>query len=79
MYFFIYFSLNKKFTKTNLLQPNQEETVELKIDVNDFTSYDCYDKNNNKHKIIIASINIMNTSVTLIECKFQCYLEISSA
>lgn len=32
-------------------------------------------KNNNKHKIIIASINIMNTSVTLIECKFQCYLE----
>ena len=38
------------FTKTNLLQPNQEETVELKIDVNDFTSYDCYDKNNNKHK-----------------------------
>ena len=38
------------FTKTNLLQPNQEETVELKIDVNDFTSYDCYDKNNNNHK-----------------------------
>ena len=38
------------FTKTNILQPNETETVELVIDADDFTSYDCYDKNNNGHK-----------------------------
>lgn len=32
-------------------------------------------KNNPKHKIIIASINIMNTSVTLTECKWNLYVE----
>jgi SNF2 family DNA or RNA helicase len=32
-------------------------------------------KNNDKHKIIIASINIMNTSVTLTQCKWNLYVE----
>ena len=32
-------------------------------------------KTNDKHKIIIASINIMNTSVTLTECKWNLYVE----
>lgn len=32
-------------------------------------------KKNDKHKIIIASINIMNTSVTLTECKWNLYVE----
>lgn len=32
-------------------------------------------KKNNKKKLLIASINVMNTSVTLIECKWQAYLE----
>lgn len=32
-------------------------------------------KSDDKHKIIIASINIMNTSVTLTECKWNLYVE----
>ena len=32
-------------------------------------------KDNDKHKIIIASINIMNTSVTLTQCKWNLYVE----
>ena len=32
-------------------------------------------RNNEKHKIIIASINIMNTSVTLTQCKWNLYVE----
>lgn len=32
-------------------------------------------KTNDKHRIIIASINIMNTSVTLTECKWNLYVE----
>ena len=32
-------------------------------------------KHNPKHKLIIASIGILNTSVTLTECKFQVYVE----
>src|SRR5574344_328211 len=32
-------------------------------------------KSNANHKIIIASINILNTSITLTECKFSVYLE----
>lgn len=32
-------------------------------------------KKNDKHRIIIASINIMNTSVTLTECKWNLYVE----
>lgn len=32
-------------------------------------------KSSNKHKILIASIGILNTSVTLTECKFQIYVE----
>ena len=38
------------YAKTNLLQPGTSETIIVSIDVNDFTSYDCYDKNNNGHK-----------------------------
>lgn len=38
------------YAKTNLLQPGASETIIVNIDVNDFTSYDCYDKNNNGHK-----------------------------
>ena len=38
------------YTKTNILQPGTSEVVTVTIDVNDFTSYDCYDKNNNGHK-----------------------------
>ena len=38
------------YAKTNLLQPGEQETVIVSIDVNDFTSYDCYDKNENGHK-----------------------------
>ena len=38
------------YAKTGLLKPGESETVILNIDVNDFTSYDCYDKNNNGHK-----------------------------
>lgn len=32
-------------------------------------------KSNKNKKLLIASINVMNTSVTLIECKWQAYLE----
>jgi SNF2 family DNA or RNA helicase len=32
-------------------------------------------KENPEHKLIIGSINIMNTSITLIECKYQVYVE----
>lgn len=32
-------------------------------------------KENPKHKLMIGSINIMNTSITLIECKYQVYVE----
>lgn len=32
-------------------------------------------KSNPKHKILIGSINIMNTSLTLIECKYEIYIE----
>jgi superfamily II DNA or RNA helicase len=32
-------------------------------------------KENPEHKLIIGSINIMNTSITLIECKYQVYTE----
>ena len=38
------------YAKTNLLQPGESETIIVTMDVNDFTSYDCYDKNNNGHK-----------------------------
>lgn len=38
------------FTKTNLLQPGAEVTVEVEIECEDFQSYDCYDKNGNGHK-----------------------------
>ena len=38
------------YAKTNLLQPGDSETITVTMDVNDFTSYDCYDKNNNGHK-----------------------------
>ena len=38
------------YAKTNLLQPGESETIIVSIDVNDFTSYDCYDKNGNGHK-----------------------------
>ncbi len=38
------------YSKTNLLQPGESETIIVTMDVNDFTSYDCYDKNNNGHK-----------------------------
>jgi hypothetical protein len=30
---------------------------------------------NDKQKLIIASINVMNTSMTLIECKYEVYVE----
>lgn len=38
------------FGKTEVLQPGAEATIEVTIDCDDFTSYDCYDKNNNGHK-----------------------------
>ena len=38
------------YAKTNLLHPGDSETIIVTMDVNDFTSYDCYDKNNNGHK-----------------------------
>ena len=38
------------FIKTPLLQPGTEVTVNLELDADDFTSYDCYDKNENGHK-----------------------------
>ena len=38
------------YAKTGLLEPGASETVTVSIDVNDFTSYDCYDKNQNGHK-----------------------------
>lgn len=38
------------FTKTNVILPGKEETVELTVDANDFASYDCYDKNENGFK-----------------------------
>ena len=38
------------YAKTNILQPGESETIIVSIDVNDFTSYDCYDKNDNGHK-----------------------------
>ena len=34
-------------------------------------------KNNSDHKLIIGSINVMNTSVTLVECKYQIYCEMT--
>lgn len=34
-------------------------------------------KNNESHKLIIGSINVMNTSVTLTECKYQIYCEMT--
>ena len=38
------------YAKTGLLKPGERETFIVNIDVNDFTSYDCYDKNDNGHK-----------------------------
>ena len=38
------------FGKTEVLQPGAEATIEITIDCDDFTSYDCYDKNDNGHK-----------------------------
>ncbi len=38
------------FEKTVELEPNDEIQVELKMDVNDFASYDCYDNNKNGFK-----------------------------
>lgn len=38
------------FNKTNVLDPGSEEVIDITIDVNDFASYDCYDKNNNGFK-----------------------------
>ena len=35
------------FNKTNVLQPGAEETITIEADAYDFTSYDCYDLNNN--------------------------------
>lgn len=32
-------------------------------------------KKNPKHKLIIGSLNVMNTSVTLVECKYEVYVE----
>ena len=37
------------FQKTNLLIPGDSQIVELKLKTRDFTSFDCYDKNGNKH------------------------------
>ena len=36
--------------KTIEIEPNQSQVVTLKIDADDFKSYDCYDKNNNNFK-----------------------------
>ena len=38
------------FNKTPLLQPGAEVTINIEIDCDDFTSYDCYDMNKNEHK-----------------------------
>ena len=38
------------FGKTSILEPGQEETIEIEIDQYNFASYDCYDKNNNGFK-----------------------------
>lgn len=38
------------YTKTKVLEPDESEEVTLSIDVYDFRSYDCYDKNNNGFK-----------------------------
>ena len=38
------------FGKTSILEPGQEETIEIEINQYNFASYDCYDKNNNGFK-----------------------------
>ena len=38
------------YEKTDLLEPDESEIIDIKVSIYDCLSYDCYDKNNNSHK-----------------------------
>ena len=62
-------ALYERYKKYNPVVINAELPREQRVDIiNKFLK-------DPKQKLIIASINIMNTSVTLIECKFEVYVE----
>ncbi len=38
------------FEKTEIIEPGKNQVVHFQVDINDFASYDCYDKNENGYK-----------------------------